>query len=242
MRKGETQLPAINSFEVLSSLQNHSLPCNVQVYQENESWIRLPHHAVLGPLIEESLRNAQNEKNHPKSSIFMHWYVADGACKYGPFSLVQMVEYMQQRRVGYGDLVYHPNYFVWKRLSEMPPFADANVKALFDFADLSPAFTQRKYPRVKYDNSVLIFDNNAFYSGYAWSLSRKGLGVVVNKQTPFQLEDNLNIHIQSNDEHGAVKAKARVVSRHVKGGLEKFGLMFEQEIEALSEYIDRLIP
>ena len=242
VRKGSQQLGPLSPKQILQQLKNSELGFDIQVFDKKSThWGALARHDSLAGMISKELREAKNTRRESKS-YFSNWFIADGANKYGPFTLLQMVQYLQMKRLSYEDLVYHPNYHVWRRVSDLTPFRLNNIKALFQFTQLRPMFIARQNPRVKYENRVLVYDENAFYNGATWSLSRRGIGVILDKNTPFKVGSELQLHINRRDEHGAVQMKCKVVSRQTEKKGERLGLIFRQEVDSINEYIETIVP
>ena len=242
IRKDEQELGPYSASKIITKLQRAEMPFDVQVFDVDSSlWVALSRHEVLGPAVTEALRDTNEIRKNP-DSIFGHWHIADGHTRFGPFSLLQMIQFLQQKRLGYEDLVYHRLGQTWLKVAATNTFKDSNVKALFNFPLLRPMFKLRQNTRVNYNNKVLVYDENAFYNGIAWSLSAQGVGIELEKNSPFKMGSRIQIHINRHVKHSAIQASCRVVSRHVTRNGERLGLAFDHKVDALREYIESLVP
>ncbi len=203
-------------------------------------WVDLLKFKDFGVFLSRKLMLASNGYSY--DSLFNHWYVKDGERSFGPFSLIQMLEFFHQKRLHVDNLIRHPSEERWAPLGECGPFAVKSLEKLLDCQAVKSIFARRKLPRIPYDNEVFISAAAELYRGVTWSLSAKGLGLVTDQSTVINLGQRVNIIINSNHEHGAVQVKGRVVNLKKEINYERVAVEFDQENEFLNQFIDQRVP
>ena len=63
-----------------------------------DQWQPLLSYEDFGPYIADKLRLASNGYSY--DSLFNHWYIKGEESNFGPFSLLEMLEFLQQDRIG----------------------------------------------------------------------------------------------------------------------------------------------
>lgn len=226
--------------DILQEISLGQIPFFAEVQdKESEKWLPLSSHKDLSQKVVQSLKSPE-QFNH--QTIYNNWFVKSDDHRFGPFSLIQMIELYQQNNLRVDSLIRHPNLKQWEALVDVTPFDDRSVRALFRYPGMGEVFTRRKSPRIQYANDVCISVEGHLYSGTSLSLSKMGIGVVVEDQTEMRVSDKLNLLINPNSEHGTVQSKCEVVSLTRSMGKDRVGLVFAQEIDSLTEYIERRIP
>ena len=107
---------------------------------------------------------------------------------------------------------------------------------------INPIVTHRRHPRIKYDNEVFISANGELYRGVTWSLSSGGLGLVTDQATSMNYNNLVNVIINSNNEHGSVQIRGKVVNIRKEINYERIALEFENESDMLNSYIQKRVP
>ena len=186
------------------------------------------------------IKVASNGYSH--DSLFNHWYVKDGSDHFGPFSMLQMLEFFQQKRLHLDNLVRHPSHKEWKAFSTARPFNQESRTALLKDPEVMSLVSRRRHPRIKYDNEVFISANGELYRGITWSLSIGGVGLVTDESTTMSMNCPVNIIINSNNEHGSVQVKAKVVNIRKEANYERVALEFHGENEFLKTYVQKRVP
>ena len=207
---------------------------------DKNQWSDLLKFNDLAPYLTSKLMLASNGYSH--ESLFNHWYVKDGERSFGPFSLLQMLEFFQQQRLHLDSLVRHSSGEGWSVFSDSGPFATKSLKQLLSCAEIKKIITRRKQPRIRYDNEVFLSAAAELYRGITWSLSSQGLGLVTDQSTQLNLNNRVNIIINSNNEHGAVQVKGRVVNIKKEINYERVAIELDEENEFLNQFIDQRIP
>lgn len=158
----------------------------------------------------------------------VEWFVLKGESRFGPFPFKDLIKMLQQKIVFPFDMVWHAGMPAWARLADLPDFSEVNMRSLFNQVDAKDAFTQRRFPRVKYDGRVLVHDNLSIWKGHGLEISRGGVGISMSnaKVVPGQ---HLTLHFSSQNGWPAFNAHCEVVSKKYvpDGGLPvEYGLRF----------------
>lgn len=203
-------------------------------------WTPLLKFNDFSKFISHKLLIASN--SHSYDSLFNHWYIKDGSRHFGPFSLLQMLEFFHQDRLELENLVRHPSFSNWEKFGESGPFELKSLEQLLSSEELKEVITRRKHPRIKYDNEVFISAQGDLYRGVSWSLSTGGLGIVTDESTAMKLNDRVNVIINSNNDHGSVQVKGKIVNLKKEMNCERIALEFENENEFLNNFIHQRVP
>lgn len=227
--------------EILSMLSSGVLPFNSLASQVGQNlWTDLIQYSDFGFFLANKLMLAANGYSY--DSLFNHWYIKDGDRSFGPFSLIQMLEFFYQKRLHLDNLVRHPSFEKWETFGKSGPFEVESLDKLIHCVPIQQIIGRRKNPRIQYDNEAFISTSAELYRGVTWSLSAKGLGLVTDQATIMELDQRVNIIINSNNEHGAVQVKGKIVNLKKEVNYERVAIEFDQENEFLNQYIDQRIP
>lgn len=194
----------------------------------------------FSPFITKKLMLASNGYSH--DSLFNHWYVKEENMSYGPFSLLQMLEFYYRKRVLLHHPVRHATFETWCEFNQAGPFMEESRKALLASEEIKEVVARRQQPRIRYENEVFLSGGGSLYRGIAWSLSTGGMGLVTDEATDMNFDSQVNLIINSNNEHGSIQIKGRVVNIKKEVNYERIALEFATENELLNEYIGRRIP
>lgn len=175
-------------------------------------------------------------------SFFNHWYLQSMETHLGPFSILQVLEFVQQKRLSPHQLVRHPNMDEWMALSLAPLFKEGGLEELLNCGAVQNIIGRRKHPRISYDNEVFISSKGSLYRGVSWSLSSGGVGVVTDDSTLMDMHDSVNVIINSNNHHGSVQMKGRVVDLKKEMNCEKVALKFDNQNEFLNQFLQTRVP
>ncbi len=241
VKKGGTFYRGQNYNQILSMLSSGILPFDSFVTQSgHDHWVELLKFNDFGQFLAGKLLLAAN--GYSFDSLFNHWYIKDGERSFGPFSLIQMLEFYNQKRIQLDNLVRHPSSTVWETFGTCGPFEMKSLEQLMACAPINHIISRRKHPRIRYDNEVFLSSDAALYRGVTWSLSARGLGIVTDQATSIHMGQNLNIIINANNDHGAVQVKGKVVNLRKETNYERVAIEFDLENESLNQYIDQRVP
>ncbi len=227
--------------DILGMLSSGALPFNSLASPVGlNQWTDLMAFQDFGQFLASKLMLASTGYSH--DSLFNHWYIKDGERSFGPFSMLQMLEFYQQKRLHLNNLVRHPSSETWSLFTETGPFAEQSLEKLLATPELKAIYGRRKLPRVSYDNEVFLSAAGELYRGISWSLSCKGLGLVTDQSTIIELGHRVNIIINANHEHGAVQVKGKVVNLKKETNYERVAIEFDQENEFLNQFVAQRVP
>jgi len=235
VRRGTERLGQLSVHEIISLLKDGEAFYEIQVKTDlNQAWQPLSHSEHLARQVAMALTNAPNTSEEGYSTL-SNWRIANS--EKGPFNYLAMVQFLQNHRIEKDEWVCHPRLEGPMQIKNIPLFGDINVETLFEFATLKPIFERRKNVRINYENRVLLYGESHFYAGNTWSLSTQGLGVVLDANMPFQTGETLRVHLHKTNNHAAIQVAATVVSRVDDDLSTRLGLVFQHEVEPLTEYI-----
>lgn len=238
---GRTQYGGQTYTEVLGMLSSGVVSFNSLLSQPDANkWVDLLKFEDFSQFIIGKLLLAANGYSY--DSLFNHWYIKDGERSFGPFSMIQMLEFYQQHRVHLDNLVRHSSFSSWQPFAKSGPFETKSLEKLMACQEIKDVITRRRHPRINYTNEVFVSSRAELYRGVTWSLSCLGLGLVTDESTQIQLEDRVNIIVNSNNDHGAVQVKGRVVNVRKEQNYERVAVQFDQENDFLNTYINSRIP
>lgn len=241
IKVGSTKYTEQSYADVLAMLSSGVLPFySLASKAKANQWQGLLSFDDFGSFLANKLMLASNGYSY--DSLFNHWYIKDGSRSFGPFSLLQMLEFFHQKRLHFDNLVRHPSSDRWEAFAHCGPFEVKSLEALIACQPIKDLITRRQNPRIQYDNEVFVSAAAELYRGVTWSLSAKGLGMVTDQSTIIADGQRLNIIINSNHEHGAIQVKGRVVSLHKEINYERVAIEFDCENEMLNQYIDQRVP
>jgi hypothetical protein len=241
LKYGRMLYRGVSYNEIISMLSSGMIAFNSEIsLAEKPPWQPLLQFNDFPSFVTHKLLIAAN--SHSYDSLFNHWYVKDRDNSFGPFSLLQMLEFFIQNRIELEHLIRHSSFSDWEKMGQSGPFELKSLENLLSCQPINNIISRRRHPRVKYDNEVFISSGGELYRGVSWSLSTGGLGIVTDQSTKIQLDDKVNVIINSNQEHGAVQIKGRIVSLQKEMNFERVAMQFETKNDFLDRYIDSRIP
>ncbi len=226
---------------VLHNLSKGNFDFNAEVRNTTEeTWHPLLENQVVTESIMRQLMLATHSLS--KSSLFNDWHLKDSKVNLGPFSLVQMLEFYQQKRIHIESLVNHPLIEGWRTLGQCKPFTEASLGPLLSCKPLKQIISRRRTPRISFNSEVFISNQGDLYRGVSWSLSEGGLGVLTDKTTMILPGEKVNVIINGNGEHSAIQVKGHIVSLQKEQNYDRLALEFEKTSSQLNDYISLRLP
>ncbi len=227
--------------DVLSQLSSGAIPFVAKASLPGEKdWVPLLDFQDFSQFLVGKLMLASNGYSY--ESLFNHWYVKDGSRSFGPFSLIQMLEFYQQKRLHLDNLIRHSSFESWLELAKAHPFSEGALEALINNEPIKNVISRRRNPRIPYTNEVFLSSRAELYRGVTWSLSCQGLGLVTDGTTDIELDHKVNIIVNSNNEHGAVQVKGRVVNIRKETNYERVAVEFDDQNDFLKDFIQKRVP
>lgn len=206
----------------------------------SEKWAPLLLYPDFAPYIASKLKLAAT--GIANDSLFNNWFVKDKQSSLGPFSLLQMLEFQSQKRIRLGTMIHHPTLQDWEVFGAFNPFDGRSLSLIMSQPSITDLITRRKHPRIRYSNEVFLSAQGDLYRGVSFSLSQGGLGVLTDVATNIELNDRVNVIINSNSDHGSVQVKGRIVNLKKEQNFERLALQFDNENEFLTTFLDNRIP
>ena len=241
LRSGRTEYLSTTYDEIVTMLSSGVITFYSEVRSgEGASWVSLLSFQDFPKYIGHKLRIATAKRTH--DSLFTHWYLKDGERRFGPFSVLQILEFFCQSRIDLDQLVRHPSFSHWEALGTSSLFEVRSLGELLACETIRSLVSRRKQPRIEYDNEVFVSVRAELLQGVCYSLSSGGLGVLISDEALIKMGDLVNVIINANSDHGAVQVKGRVVSLRKEMNKVRLALEFENENQFLNLYISQRIP
>jgi hypothetical protein len=227
--------------DILSLLSDGTLTFLAQAADAGtKEWVNLLQYNDFGQYTVNKLMLVANTHSH--ESFFNHWHIKDGERSFGPFSFLQMLEFIEQKRLHLDNLIRHPRFSQWEPVALTTLFSEESLRELMSCEPLHRIVCRRKTPRVQYDNEAFLSASGELYRGVTWSLSVKGMGIVTDQTTKLEEGNRVNIIINSNNDHGSVQVKGVVVNLRDEVNYQRVAIEFDQENEFLNQYLEKRIP
>lgn len=206
----------------------------------SENWVALMQFPDFCPFIASKLKLAATGLT--TESLFNNWFVKDRQSSLGPFSLLQMLEFHNQKRIRLGTMIHHSTMQDWEAFGTLNPFDAKSLASMLAQPEIIDLITRRKHPRIRYSNEVFLSTHGDLYRGVTFSLSHGGLGVLTDVITNIELNDRVNVMINSNTDHGSVQVKGRIVNLKKEQNFERLALEFDGQNEFLTQFLENRIP
>ncbi len=241
VKVGQTLLGEKSFSEILLMLSSGVIDFNTKIRLSHEDrWAFMLNHQPLALYTADKLMLASTGSE--RSSLFTNWYVRGGQTPFGPFSLLQMLEFYVQKRLYKDNRVRHSMCDAWAPFGESGPFAGKSLDQLLGCEPLRNIITRRKTPRIKYTREVFISAGGDLYEGTSSNLSLQGLGVVVEHATSLVPGQTVNAIIKASHGQGSVQVKGRVVNLNKQGHYERFAIQFQKSNERLTRHLALHVP
>lgn len=172
------------------------------------------------------------------------WYMLRGENKYGPFSYLDLVKMLQEKKAFEYDFVWHSEMESWQRISEVADFHPDKIRALKDTPEVkqSEVFFRRRHARALYAASILIHNNKDVWPGRSLEVSPGGAGVVLDTDS-IEIGMSLHLHFKAGDGVPPFNAACTVMSKaKVKDGFRygfKFTSVSQSVQKAIKKYTDK---
>ncbi len=241
IKVGSSQFNKQTYFDVLSMLSSGAIPFTALASSlGGKDWMKLLSIDSFPQFLVNNLMIAS--KGYSYDSLFNHWYIKGRESSYGPFSLIQLLEFYHQNRLHSQDFIRHSSFSSWLKLEHSSPFKDGGLATLLECKEIAQVISRRRHPRISYTNEVFVSTRAELYRGVTWSLSNSGLGLVTDESTSMELNHRVNIIVNSNNEHGAVQVKGQVVNIKKETNYERVAIEFDQENPFLTDFILKRVP
>lgn len=232
--------------EVLENIQQKILEWTDYVYDEQQKdWVFLMDHPVFAEKFKSLQSQSQpavlneNKAEHGETD----WYVLRNENKYGPFTYVEVLKMLQERKLFEFDFVWNRPYMnSWQRISEVPDFQPDRIKAIKQAggAMLSDVFYRRRHARARFGASVLVHNNKEVWRGNSIEISAGGAGLVL-ETDQLQIGVSVFLHFKAGDGVPPFNAVCSIVSKQdLKDGTYRYGVKFSSISQSVQQAIKKL--
>lgn len=126
------------------------------------------------------------------------WYIARGNKKYGPYSIDEMIQLRQQRKVFEYDMVWKQGLRQWKALVQTEEFSAHAMAERALKAETCAVFNRRQWPRVRKEIALFVHNDTNLWQARTLNISMGGALIELN--TPYlNPGDQIHIHFQCLD-------------------------------------------
>lgn len=239
--------------EIVTKLNSKHLEWSDYIYDEkSKEWVVLMQHPQFQQMFKAaSLPTPPPERPLAKDVIKLSseksWFILRGQNKHGPFSYLELVKLLQEKKLFEFDFLWCPHWASWKRVAETEEFGPEHIKALRDSGalEVTEIFHRRRHNRVEYGASLVVHNNKSVWKGESLEISAGGAGIAIhnNDLHPGQ---TLFLHFKAGDGVPSFNAICSIVSKtQVKGekNLYKYGVKFtniSQDVQiAIKRFTDK---
>lgn len=172
------------------------------------------------------------------------WFLLKEGNNYGPFSLMDVVQMLQEKALFEYDYVWHAGMTAWKRVAEVSEFKAEKMREMKDSPDrdVSEVFFRRRHARTMYGCSLIVHDNKKVFRGHSLEISEGGAGILIQNQL-LQPGHPVYLHFQPGDGVPPFNAVCSIVSKSwMPEGTSaeapiKYGVKFVSVSQAVRESI-----
>lgn len=172
------------------------------------------------------------------------WYIVRNEKKYGPYSIDEMIQLRQQRKLFEYDLVWKQGLRQWKPLIQTEEFSTQAMIERSIRAETCDVFNRRQWPRVKKEISILVHDDKNLWPAKTLNISIGGALVELN--SPFlNPDDKIHLHFQNREKNnnrfsciGTITGKRYTNERlHVNSSIQ-YNVRFDEKDPKAQEQLD----
>lgn len=201
----------------------------------NQGWAR----PAARPIPSSQSASSGEENSHREKA----WFLLKDENNYGPFSVLDIVQMLQEKSLYEFDWVWKHGMRAWKRLAEVDEFKPENIRSLRDskLDDVSEVFFRRRYARVQYGCTLIVHNNKRIFRGKSLEISEGGAGIIV-EHNDFEPGQSLYLHFQPGNGVPPFNAVCSVVSKKWvsednQNPSVKYGVKFTSLSQAVRESI-----
>lgn len=195
---------------------------------QSMEWIMLMEFKPLLAHVNNANRPQAPEAN-TKSKNEQAWYILRGEEQSGPFTTLEMVKMLQEKKLFEYDFVWSTHQNQWLRLSSCEDFKPERIRTMFESDKTGKSvdvFLRRRHPRANCETSVIVHNNKYVWKGSGIEISQGGAGVIIETEA-LEVGQSLFLHFKPSPQIPAFNAVSLVVSRSkMSDQLLKYGLRF----------------
>lgn len=172
------------------------------------------------------------------------WYIVRNEKKYGPYSIDEMIQLRQQRKLFEYDLVWKQGLRQWKPLIQTEEFSAQSMIERSLRAETCDVFNRRQWPRVKKEVSILVHNDKNLWPAKTLNISVGGALVELN--SPFlHPDDKIHLHFQNKEKHstrfsciGTITGKRHTHERLNVSSSIQYNVRFDEKDLNAQEQLD----
>jgi hypothetical protein len=174
------------------------------------------------------------------------WYILRQDWQYGPYSYLEVIGLLQDRKVREYDYVYNRQLTTWKKISELELFSPEKMNELrqSSWSEVRAIFFRRKHARVTMKGYLILHDGKTVFKALLKEISAGGASFELSGRN-ISVGQKLNFHFKPSVQVPAFNAVVGVVSLQPKDGRAlKVGVKFlkiETIVQkAIKEFADKV--
>lgn len=167
------------------------------------------------------------------------WYMLRDDNKYGPFSYLDMIKMLQDKKLFEYDFVWHAAMDSWKRVSEVSDFHPDKIRDLKNSSEdkKDDVFFRRRHARADYGASILVHNSKDVWTGKSIEVSPGGAGVVLDTDT-IDVGMSIFLHFKAGDGVPPFNATCTVMSKAKLSDTQyRYGVKFASVSQSIQKAI-----
>ncbi len=216
--QGESHIGPFTEDEVLKRLSQKESQWTDYVFEaELGEWKLLIEHPVfLKYLPVAPVFPPQSTPLQPSLAKYKdkEWFILKDGNNYGPFSKIELVQMLQQKKLHEFEYIWQSNMTHWQKLSDVEEFQPHHIQKMKEsgLQDISEVFFRRRHARAQYGCSLIVHNNKRVFRGQTMEISAGGAGFLV-KGSNFHPGEKLFLHFKPGDGVPPFNAICEVVNK-----------------------------
>ena len=210
--------------EILKQLKSEQLHWTEYLYdEESKDWMMILQHPLFTlkfnsgwgrPEAQPIVTEPRTYKNPAHKLKEKEWYVLREGNNFGPYSVLEVIQMLQEKSLFEYDYVWNQDLPAWRRIAELAEFKAETIKNLKESDDhsVSEIFFRRRHARASYGCSLILHDNKNIFKGKSIEISAGGAGIVIASQA-LQPGQTVFLHFQTGEGVPPFNALCLVVSK-----------------------------
>ena len=170
------------------------------------------------------------------------WFILRGDSKYGPYTYLELIRLLQEKRVYEYDFVWNDQLGSWKKISETSQFKPEYIRSVRENKDVAEreVFFRRRYARMRCGISILIHNNQKVWKGHSLEVGAGGAGMVLETDL-LQVGQKIFLHFKAGDGVPPFNAECTVVRKSVRSPNHvQYGVQFDKISQSVQKAIHQL--
>lgn len=234
LSQGESHIGPYTEHEVLERLKAKESQWTDYVFEQAiGQWQLLIEHPIFMkhvPVAPVSAPSPQNLNPSLDKYKDKEWFILKDGNNYGPFSKIEIVQMLQQKKLHEFEYIWQSEMPAWKKLSDVEEFQPNQIQQMKEsgLQDISEIFFRRRHARAQYGCSLIVHNNKRVFRGQSMELSAGGAGFWV-EGSNFLPGEKLFLHFKPGDGVPPFNAICEVVNKHEmknQPGEYRYGVRF----------------